>query len=59
MNVTWTEPRFKDNVKIDRIDVHGKNGLMRSPTTFIVRYRAVDTSGNSAICTFNVYFKSK
>ena len=59
MNVTWKEPRFKDNVKIDRIDSYSKNGIMRNPTSFIVNYRAVDTSGNAASCKFNIYFESK
>jgi len=56
VNVTWKEPSFKDNVKIQNIDVIGENGIMRNPTSFNVRYSAVDTSGNTALCKFTVYF---
>ena len=59
VNVTWKEPSFKDNVKIQNIDVIGENGIMRNPTSFNVRYSAVDTSGNTALCKFTVYFNGK
>ena len=59
MNVTWEEPRFKDNVKVDRVLARTRNGIDRSPTPFQVSYSAYDTSGNAAQCMFSVDFNSK
>ncbi|XP_065058851.1 sushi, von Willebrand factor type A, EGF and pentraxin domain-containing protein 1-like [Rhopilema esculentum] len=57
VNVTWEEPRFKDNVGVQSVIASSKSGELRSPTDFTVLYRAFDASRNMATCKFTVSFK--
>ena len=59
--ITWTEPVFTDNVKIDRVEkpVRQSGEYWTNGESVLLQYRAIDTSGNSARCTFRVTIRSK
>ena len=57
--VSWTEPGITDNVGIASTSSSQKPGDTFTFGQTSVTYKAVDTSGNSASCSFNVVLKSK
>ena len=59
--ITWNEPVFTDNVKIDRIEypIRRSGERWTYGQSALLQYRAIDTSGNSVKCTFRVTIKSK
>jgi len=58
--ITWNEPVFTDNVKIDRIEypIRKSGEHWTYGQSALLQYRAIDTSGNSVKCTFRVTIKS-
>ncbi len=59
--VTWDEPIFADNVRVDRVVNAGglKPGRALQWGTYDVAYVAYDEAGNTAQCAFKIYVLSK
>ena len=57
IRVTWREPEFSDNVKVERVTSTRKPGDSFSLGSTNVKYDAFDKSGNTASCTFTVSLK--
>ena len=60
-HIAWTAPVFKDNVGVARIEAPTRKSgeFWQFGETALLQYRAVDTSGNTAKCTFRVTIKCK
>ena len=57
--VTWREPQFTDNVKVERVTSTKKSEDYFQLGSISVKYDAFDQSGNSVSCTFTVQLKGK
>ncbi|KAL0280085.1 UNVERIFIED_CONTAM: hypothetical protein PYX00_001479 [Menopon gallinae] len=55
--VTWKEPTFTDNVRIEHIHKTKEPGSLFRPGYHPIRYTATDNSGNKATCNFTVTVK--
>eukprot|EP00795_Rhopilema_esculentum_P012584 gene12584-3284_t len=58
--ITWTPPVFTDNVGIARLELPTRKPgeFWRLGESTLLQYRAIDTSGNAARCTFRVTIRS-
>ena len=55
--VTWDEPVFADNLRVDRVVNKGglRPGMALQWGTYDVAYVAYDAAGNTATCGFKIY----
>lgn len=57
--VTWVEPTYSDNVKVESVDKTFNSGDTFQLGSTNVKYEAFDAAGNSATCQFVVTLKRK
>ena len=57
--ITWKEPEFTDNVKVDRVTSTKKSGDTFPLGSTIVKYEAFDEKGNVESCSFTVELTRK
>lgn len=57
--VTWSEPQFTDNVKVERVTSTKKSGDYFQLGSTLVKYDAFDQSGRFVSCTFTVKLTGK
>ena len=57
--ITWKEPEFTDNVKVDSVVSSKKSGDIFQLGSTNVEYTARDETGNVARCSFVVSLKRK
>ena len=53
--VSWIEPQFTDNIGIAEVTQSHKPGQNFSWGDYVVTYVAKDESGNTAVCSFDLY----
>jgi len=57
--VTWTEPKFSDNVGVTKVTSTKKPGDTFDIGSLIIYYQASDAAGNRVSCSFEVVLKKK
>lgn len=57
--VSWPEPEFKDNVKVEKVIHNINNNEVLPAQVYFVYYAAKDTYGNEATCRFFVHVRAR
>lgn len=57
--MSWPEPEFKDNVKVEKVIHNINNNEVLPAQVYFVYYAAKDTYGNEATCRFFVHVRGE